>query len=547
MGDYNTMKKYLRYIKIIKGYKMDILFLGVLIIISVSLEILFPYMNGKFIDRLIVANNFKVIMPTVSVLFIIGFGNQLLKYYIKCTSCKINETINFDIKQKMLDVLRKVKYQKYKSLNAAYLNQRINSDVAKIVGFFIDNFIDIFAKFIQLSIIIYILGRINIRLTLVILLICPLYYYLYKRFKAPIFKKSLKAKEQMSYFYQSYNDQLEYMEEIVTEANYSVQDNNLKEAFKNYFENIFDYTKTIANFGMTQGVFALVFQIIVFLIGGYNVINKKMTIGQLTIITSYFVTIMSNIAYYIELGKDLQITKSSLQRLEELLNLEKRKEGSKIISEIEDIKANISFSYNQENKVLNNVEVMAEKGEIVGIIGFNGSGKTTLSKILIGVLQGYDNDATKIVFNEEYSIEEINTVELRKEKIAYIPQNIRGINKSLSGLFNEVGDFSDVNEFIKSLTNIGVELTEELGDFIKKNWDQEIGSLSGGDKQIVSIIKNLIKRPDVLIFDEPTSNLDKERVNWLKSTLTSISNNKVIFVISHDKDLFDIFNKKIAL
>lgn len=541
------MKKYLRYIKALKGYKIDVFFLGTLIIISVGLEILFPYINGKFIDRLITAINFKNIIPMVSMLFIIGLGNQLLKYYIRCTSCKISETINFDIKQKMLDVLRKVKYQKYKSLNSAYLNQRINSDVVKVVGFFIDNYISILAKFVQLSIIVYILGRINLRLMLVILLICPLYYYLYKRFKAPIFQKSLKAKEQMSVFFQSYNDQLEYMEEIVTEANYSVQDNNLKEAFKNYFENIFDYTKTIASFGMTQGIFALIFQIIVFLIGGYNVINKKMTIGQLTTITSYFVTIMANIAYYIDLGKDFQITKSSLKRLEELLNLEKRKDGSKIIPEIEDIKANISFSYNQESKVLNNVKIMAEKGEIVGIIGFNGSGKTTLSKILIGVLQGYDNDETEIIFNEEYSIEEINTVELRREKIAYIPQNIRGINKSLCGLFNEVAYFSNVDEFINSLTNMGVELTEELNAFIKSNWSKEVDSLSGGDKQVISIIKNLIKRPDVLFFDEPTSNLDKERVNWLKKTLMSIKNNKIIFVISHDQELFDIFNKKIAL
>ncbi len=137
--------------------------------------------------------------------------------------------------------------------------------------------------------------------------------------------------------------------------------------------------------------------------------------------------------------------------------------------------------------------------------------------------------------------------ELRNKNISYIPQKIRYINIPIREIFNEIGTFEDPSSLKKELTEKGITITLDIFRFLEEVWNKKIDDLSGGDKQLIIIIKAILKGTSMLIFDEPSSNLDKERIKWLKETIMNIKMDKIIFIISHDKSLFDIFDRTLQL
>ena len=399
---------------------------------------------------------------------------------------------------------------------------------------------------IQTLIIGIVLININVPITIGIIIIAPIYFIVIQHFKAPIFQESLQVKEDSATFFQSYNEQLEYMEDIVIESNYTVQDEILESKFGVFLSSVMKYTKTIAKFSLAQGIYVLLFQMLVFVLGGYFVLQGTITVGELTMITTYFSTIMSIISYYTEFAKSLQITKSSIHSLNELLDIEEYGEGAIKLSEIANWKSTISFSYNDNQNIFSEFSFHVNRGETVGIVGVNGSGKTTLSKLIIGSIKNAP-EKQSIVFNDIYTITEVDTVAMRNELISYIPQKIRYANRYIFEIFNEIGKYDKPDEIIKLLESRDIIFPESIINFLGKSWKKRMEELSGGDKQLIVILKNLVRDKDVIILDEPSSNLDIERIEWLKATICEIKQQKIILLITHDENMFDIFDRTIKL
>lgn len=536
-----------RYIDYIKKYKFQLMLVCFFIFLNLIIDVIFPYINGKFIDNLIVSKSFFRILKSAILIFFIGFLNSIVKYNITYKSRRITELIIFDLKKFVLNHLRRISLITFKSYNSSYLNKRLDQDCSQMVSFFIDNYVIFFAKIIQIIIVFFILFEINIEITIIILLTSPLYYLIYKYFKKPIFTESLILREETAEFFHTFNNQFEYMEDIVIESNYDIQDNIVRNKFSNYFNSIMTYTKTIAKFSLAQGIFAILFQIIVFLVGGYYVIHEKMTVGELTMITTYFTIILSIISYYADFGKQFQIARSASSRMDELLNIKKEREGDLEISEISKLDALLTYAYKGNKNICEGVNFSAAKGEVIGIVGVNGSGKTTISKLLIGSLKHDTNEKFRVTYNDQYNLNNINTISLRNKNIAYIPQKIRYINVTICDIFNEIDKFSNSTQLVEFFINEGINIPSDLKLFLESSWNKKLNDLSGGDKQLIIILKNILKDADMMVLDEPSSNLDKERILWLKDMINTIKFNKIIFIISHDESLFDIFDRTINL
>lgn len=536
-----------KYYKFFGKYKNYLIIIGILTVLNLLFGIVFPTINAEFIDNLVTNTSYPKTAFWACVILIVGMANAITEYNITCKTKKVNELIYFDIRKHLIDHFRKISILKYRENNASYLNKRIELNVNRILSFVLDNYVLIFAQLIQILAVMIIIYFISWEILICICIILPIYWWFYKHFKTPIFEQSLDAREKTANLFQTMNEQLEYMEDIIIESNYTVQDNILKRTFEKYYESVIKYTKTIAQFKFAQGTFTVMFQVLVFLVGGYFVVNGRMSIGQLTMITTYFSLIMSCVSYYTELAKNLQIVRSSITDMNSLFEINELDEGSRSISTIENVSAKLKFSYSPNMNPVLDVDFSAKKGECIGIIGTNGSGKTTLTKLLIGSLRGDKYDDCEVEYNSMYEISKLNSVELRNKNISYIPQKIRYINIPIREIFNEIGTFENPSSLKRELTEKGITITLDIFRFLEEVWNKKIDDLSGGDKQLIIIIKAILKGTSMLIFDEPSSNLDKERIKWLKETIMNIKMDKIIFIISHDKSLFDIFDRTLQL
>lgn len=195
---------------------------------------------------------------------------------------------------------------------------------------------------------------------------------------------------------------------------------------------------------------------------------------------------------------------------------------------------NISFSYDNNKMILNRVSFDVQKGEIVAILGSSGSGKSTLLNIIAGLEFASEG---QIFLNEQ----EITKVECEKRNIGLIFQDY--------ALFPHLNVEKNVGFSLKKKQP---ELVDEMLDLVhmkdyKKRYPYQ---LSGGEQQRVAIARSLTAKPDVLLLDEPFSNLDANLKKEVRGEVKAIlrKSQTTAILVTHDiEDAYDLATRIITL
>lgn len=210
---------------------------------------------------------------------------------------------------------------------------------------------------------------------------------------------------------------------------------------------------------------------------------------------------------------------------------------------------NVSFKYElQEEKTIKNLDLYVKQGEFVGIIGKNGSGKTTLCNIIRGIIPDFvQGTITGSIYIDNKDINDIERGEMA-ELVGFVFQNpfsqISGIKKTV---FEEIA---------YGLENLGVpreEIRQRVTDVIKllkieDLQDKNPNELSGGQSQRVAIASIIVMNPKVLIFDEPTSQLDPLGTEEIFDILKLLkSQNKTIILVEHKIDLIAEYADRVVV
>ncbi len=203
------------------------------------------------------------------------------------------------------------------------------------------------------------------------------------------------------------------------------------------------------------------------------------------------------------------------------------KQNSKVdkINSIELQKVNFTYK-NDGINVLKNINLKLEKNNIYLLSGKSGSGKSTLLNIIIGLINIKDG---KLLINDQ----KIEVYENQSwfKKVAYVSQNINLINDTLINNI-ALGDKNiDQEKVKKCLTD--VDLLNELEKRLNENIYEYNNNLSGGQLQRIGIARAIYRDSEILIFDEPTSNLDPLSEQIVTKTINSLKKNKIIIIVSH--------------
>ena len=118
------------------------------------------------------------------------------------------------------------------------------------------------------------------------------------------------------------------MEEIKTNANYEYNNLYIDKYYRKYYRNYLEFVKISGKSISIEGIISALFQVATFLYGGWQVLNHNMSVGQLTVMCTYFSMMLQLIKYYFELGNSFQNVKTSLHRLEAIFHIEVEKEGN---------------------------------------------------------------------------------------------------------------------------------------------------------------------------------------------------------------------------
>jgi ABC-2 type transport system ATP-binding protein len=190
-------------------------------------------------------------------------------------------------------------------------------------------------------------------------------------------------------------------------------------------------------------------------------------------------------------------------------------------------------------KVLSDINLTIQAGEIVGYIGPNGAGKSTTIKILTGIIPDFGGDAQVLGMDIRKNVLEV------KKRIGYIPENA-ALYETLTPLeyLHFVGQLYGMER--EPIEKKGRELLHlfELGNYV----DARMTTFSKGMRQKVLLIAGMIHNPSLLFLDEPLSGLDANAVILVKEILTQLKQGgKTIFYSSHIMDVVEKISDRIII
>ena len=283
------------------------------------------------------------------------------------------------------------------------------------------------------------------------------------------------------------------------------------------------------------GIVSTIGGTVILWVGVVNVLNGNMTLGSLITFNALLAYFLDPVKNLINLQPTMQTAIVAAERLAEILDLELEKvqdEKRKLAPTSLNLPIrieNLDFRYGTRRLVLENINMTINAGEKIALVGESGSGKTTLSKLLMNFYPWEKGE----IFIGDYNLKDINLEALRN-RIAYISQDIflfSGTIRENLELGNEDATMEDIieacrlskaDEFINSMPLRYETMLEENG-----------ANLSGGQKQRLAIARALLKKPDILIMDEATSNLDSITEKAIEKTINSLSRNITMIIIAH--------------
>ncbi|SOB60239.1 Type I secretion system ATPase [Pseudodesulfovibrio profundus] len=308
--------------------------------------------------------------------------------------------------------------------------------------------------------------------------------------------------------------------------------------------------KVFANLSITFSVFVTqMVSVAIIIIGVFLISKGELTVGGLIACNILSGRAMAPLSAVAGLLSRFQQSRMALNALDMLMDMPSERPDDKETFHYGEMEAsmqleNVSFSYPGTDKaVLNEVNLMLKPGDKVGIVGRTGAGKSTLGKLCVGLYQPVAG-SVKV---GNIDLRQMDVADLRR-KVGYVSQdsllfygtlrdNIAfGLPEADDQSIKFAADVAGVNDFVTDHPAGFGMMVGERGS-----------SLSGGQRQAVSVARAILPDPEILIMDEPSSNMDNQSEYRLKSKLEPYIKDKTVIVITHRHSMLDLVDRLVIM
>lgn len=304
--------------------------------------------------------------------------------------------------------------------------------------------------------------------------------------------------------------------------------------FTNYKNKVYGLGKIGIQYQFVLQTFGAFFIVGLILFGSYLVFNNQFTSGGVIALIQLSSMLMGSAIGIATLNIELQEANIALNRMFEYTTVKEENYKTSKDLAINDIKSielnNIAFNYIGRNTILSDITLKVNKTECIAITGEIGTGKSTLLYLL---QKFYNPSKGQIIINGKIDLTTINTTEWRNN-IGVVPQDTHIFNGSV--IQNIAFDVSEntIESFINFCNEYGFsDFIEKLPQAYYTIIGEEGINLSGGQKQVIALMRALYKKPKLLLLDEFTSAMDRKTEKFVLGLLNKLKSELTIIFISH--------------
>ncbi|MGF6953482.1 ATP-binding cassette subfamily B multidrug efflux pump [Neobacillus sp. B4I6] len=531
--NWNQMWRLLQYLKPYTRNLLPLSFMAV--IISTSIRLIIPILIGVYtLDKALVEKDTTLLLQLI---FIIP-GLYVLSYFVNLLRIrwmnKLGQNVIYDLRKHLFTHVQSLSHRFFDQRSGGSILVRIMNDINSLQELFTSGVINLLTDFLLLLATIIILFSLNAKLTVAIMVILPIMFFI-----STSLRKKIRLQWQSVRLVQS---------KLNSHLNESIQGIRVTQAFTQEKENIqffkgvnqenFETWKQAvhknAMFGPFVEITNAIGTAILIWYGAFLVAGGESTIGEFVSFAFYLGMFWEPISRLGQLYNQLLIGMASSERIFEFLD------ERPIVAEasnplvLPSIKGQIDFedvefSYDASRRALNGISFSIKSGETVALVGHTGSGKTTIANLISRFY-----DATSgVVKIDDHPIHELSIASLRSQIGVVLQETFIFSGTILENIRFGNPKASD-EEVIAAAKVVGADsFINQLANGYQTEVEERGNILSVGERQLLSFARALLARPKILILDEATASIDTETEVKIQKALRTLLKGRTAIMIAH--------------
>lgn len=529
-----VLKKFISYYK---PYK-TVFFIDMLCAIIISIiDLAYPQLLNLFTKNLgtlgvaEILRSVQIIAPALLVLYIL---QALCQYYVTCRGHIMGAQMESDMRRDLFDQFQRLSFSYYDRNNTGIMMSKLISDlfdISELAHHGPENLLISVLKIIgSFALLLYV----NVPMTLILLCVTAamIIFSVFQNKKMRlVFMDNRKKIAQVN---ARILDSLSGIRVVKSFANEDVEREKFDASNTAFLDSKKSSYRRMGVYHSGNHFFQGMMFATVLLSGGFFIAAGQITPMDLALYALYINIFISPVNVLINFTELFQKGYSGFKRFLGVVETIPEIQDKPDAAELPDVTGNIefknvSFSYDDEEIVLRNIDLKIKAGKTVALVGSSGSGKTTLCSL---IPRFYDVSDGSITI-DGYDVRDVTTKSLR-EAVGIVQQDVYIFSGTIRDNIEYGKPGATAEEIIAAAKNANIH------DFImslKNGYDTFVGErgvrLSGGQKQRLSIARVFLKNPRILVLDEATSALDNESERYIQKSLEHLSANRTTIVIAH--------------
>ena len=543
------IKQILELSKYLQPHKEVLIISFLLSLISTALGMIQPLFAKFLIDKVLVSQQYRLLLTllgAVICLLVISFVIRVSNSYIYT---RYSAKLLFQMREDLFDHLQKVPLSFFSKRKIGDIYSRIAADMADIQGLVTDTLPGYLFNFLTCLLTATVLLWLNWQMAVLSFCFLPVAIYLISLIRPKLLNLAKTLAESNADIAHFLFESLAGTSLIRAFGAERLESEKLQEKQAGILKILLRYQVLGAFSGSVPTFYTLLNTIVVYGYGGFLVMKGSLSIGSLVAFAIYQGRVFGPLQGLMDGFLAMQKAKVAINRVKEILDVQPAfQENGHIELSKDALKGeisveNVSFAYEAEEPVLNNLSFQIPAGKITAIVGPSGVGKTTICHLLMRL---FDPNAGMVALDgvdlKAFKIESLrNQIALVSQDTflfhSTILENIR-YSKPKAGEEEiiEAAKAACIHDYIRTLPDRYQTVVGDRGV-----------RLSGGQKQRISIARAILMEPRILILDEATAFLDTSAEEQLKKTIRLLMRGKTIIVISHRLSSIQGVDKIIAL
>lgn len=531
-----------RYMKFVKPYRWQIVGTILIGLMKFGLPLLIPLLLKYIVDDILLTDGRSATEKTNELLLIMGsiFAVFLvlrppIEYYRQYFAQWTASKILYDLRDKLFDHIQRLSLRFYSNNRAGEIISRVIHDVEQTKNFVITGLMNFWLDLATILVVIIIMFQVDFTLTLVSIMLFPLYGFSIKYFYSRLRELTRVRSQALAEVQGHLHERVQGMPVIQSMAIEDYEQEQFQKQNSNFLTKALVHTSWNAKTFAVVNTITDIAPLLVIGYAGYQVINGGLTVGEMVMFVAYIDRLYNPLRRLINSSTTLTQSLASMDRVfefaDEKYDITNKTDAKESQTARGDVRfENVSFRYEEkENYVLKNINLQVDEGETIALVGMSGGGKSTLVSLLP---RFYDVTEGSIKL-DGVDIRDVTVQSLRKQIGIVLQDNILFSDSVRENIALGKPD-ATMEEIIEAAKAANAH---EFITNLPEGYETKVGErgvkLSGGQKQRVAIARVFLKNPPILVMDEATSALDLESEHLIQESLERLAANRTTFVVAH--------------